>query len=427
MSDKQSPHGNGENSGPCGNNNIVDINQYRSWRRGQHLRMKLVEFADNDIFAREIEVAHEIYFAVLDSDLADDKDDFLMERFFEWFIFDYRLGGKSVLEYFSLAGGLAREEKALLEKWKRARCSVYQVKKLAGGAELTLRDLVRGKNIKVRDRQAVSEITPGDLLYIRILSLGEENEFSTGGLILPGCFESYILDRIKVDAEFYWTKKNRRGSWDAYLRERAHILNAMVTKMVTLWSLHDESAQPAEVAAKPEQSMADNFLDYFYDRWVNEPMALLKGKTPLEAYETKSGRKKLQELLSKLQQGDAKSGSPGSPIDLFPLWRKLSSTAASGTGDGRVDSLIRDGLQKMGYQSPQVKRAVELWHQYSSLARPTFRKPGAWAAAVIYALARAQGDDEINRNILAQMFNVSAATISNNYNSIRRTLHLEGK
>jgi len=424
MPDKQSLCG-GENKGPYGNNNnIIDINQYRRWRRGQHLRRKLAEFADSEIFAQEIEIAREIYFAVLDPDLVDDKDDFLMERFFEWFIFDYRLRGKSVMEYFGMTGGLAKEEKALLEKWKRARCSVYQVTELGAGYEITLRDVIRNKDIKVRDRQAVCEIVPGNLLYIRVLPLGEENEFSTGGLILPGYFESYVVNRIKVDAEVYWSKRSRRGSWDTYLRDRAHMLNAMVMEMGTLWELPEGPAESADTDAEPDQPTADSFLDYFYDRWVNEPMDMLKGKTPLEAYETKSGRKKLQELLWKLQNEDAKSGPP---MDLSLLWRKLSATADPGAGDGRVDSLIRDGLQKMGYQSQHVKSAVDIWHQYRNLAKPTFRKPGAWAAAVIYALARAQGNDGINQNILAQMFNVSAATISNNYSNIRRTLHLEGK
>ncbi len=423
MPDKQSLHGDGDNKGPCGNNNIIDINQYRRWRSGQHLRRKLAEFADSEIFAREIEIAREIYFAVLDPDLVDDKDDFLMERFFEWFIFDYRIRGKSVLEYFSMTGGLTGEEKALLEKWKRARCSVYKVTELGPGYEIILRDIIRGKDVRVRDRQAVCEITPGNILYIRVLPLGEENEFSTGGLILPGYFEGYVLNRIKVDVEVYWNKRSRRGSWDTYLRDRAHILNNMVMEMGTLWELPEGAVEPAD--AEPDQQPAGSFLDYFYERWINEPMDILKGKTPLEAYETKAGRKKLQELLWKLQHDEGAKSGPA--MDLSLLWRKLSAASDPGTGDGRVDSLIRDGLQKMGYQSQYVKSAVDIWHQYRNLARPTFRKPGAWAAAVIYALARTQGNDGINQNILAQMFNVSAATISSNYSSIRRTLHLEGK
>lgn len=445
MPDKQSLCGGGKKKGSCcGNNsNVIDLSQYRRWRRGQHLRRKLAEFADSEIFTEEIETAREIYFSVLDPDLVDEKDDFLMERFFEWFIFDYRIRGKSILDYFGMTGGLPREEKVLLEKWKRARSSVYQVLQLGNEYEITLRDVIRNKDMKVRDRQAACEIEPGHMLYIRILPLGEENEFSTGGLVLPGYFEGYMLNRVKIDAEVYWSKKSRRGSWDTYLRDRAHMLNAMVMEMGTLWELpgespgnktKPESLETAGVA--PERQSADNFLDYFYDRWIHEPMDLLMGKTPLEAYKTKSGREKLQKLLSKLDKVENVGSEPS--MDLSLLWKRLSAeqemtssgqknTSDASTGDGRVDALIRDGLQRMGYQSQQVSSAVDMWRQFKDQASPTFRKPGTWAAAVIYALAKSQGNDGINQKLLAQMFNVSATTISNNYNSIRRTLHLDGK
>ncbi|HBX24587.1 MAG TPA: hypothetical protein DEF34_13295 [Desulfotomaculum sp.] len=446
MPDKQSLCGDGKKKGSgCKNNsNVIDLSQYRRWRRGQHLRRSLAEFADSEIFTEEIDIAREIYFSVLDPDLVDEKDDFLMERFFEWFIFDYRIRGKSILDYFGMTGGLARDEKVLLEKWKRARSSVYQVLQLGNEYEITLRDVIRNKDMKVRDRQAACEIEPGHMLYIRVLPLGEENEFSTGGLILPGYFESYLLNRVKIDAEVFWSKRNRRGSWDIYLRDRAHMLNAMVMEMGTLWELPEERSDPK---IKPDsQEIADdvepgrqpnNVLDYFYDRWINEPMDLLMGKTPLEAYKTKPGREKLQKLLLKLEKvGDV--GSQPS-MDLSVLWKRLSSEQEHSdtggkknisdinTGDGDVAALISDGLQRMGYQSQQVNNAVDMWRQYQDLASPTFRKPGAWAAAVIYALARSQGNDGVNQNLLAQMFNVSATTISNNYSSIRRTLQLDGK
>jgi len=404
----------------------------------------LAEFADSEIFTEEIDIAREIYFSVLDPDLVDEKDDFLMERFFEWFIFDYRIRGKSILDYFGMTGGLARDEKVLLEKWKRARSSVYQVLQLGNEYEITLRDVIRNKDMKVRDRQAACEIEPGHMLYIRVLPLGEENEFSTGGLILPGYFESYLLNRVKIDAEVFWNKRNRRGSWDIYLRERAHMLNAMVMEMGTLWELPeekpDQNVKPGalEIAdVEPNRQPADNFLDYFYDRWIHEPMDLLMGKTPLEAYKTKPGREKLQKLLLKLEKvGDV--GSQPS-MDLSVLWKRLSieqdnsdssnkiNTSDPSTVDGGVAALISDGLQKMGYQAQHVSSAVDMWQQYQDLASPTFRKPGAWAAAVIYALAKSQGNDGVNQSLLAQMFNVSATTISNNYSSIRRTLQLDGK
>lgn len=446
MPDKQCMCGSGKNKGSCcgKNSNIIDINQYRRWRTGQHLRRRLAEFADSEIFDEEMEIARELYFSVMEPEMVDEKDDFLIERFFEWFIFDYRIRGRSPLEYFGMTNGLAEEEKALLEKWKRARSSVYQVLQIDDDCVITLRDIIREGETLVRDRQAACEVEPNQILFIRILPLGDNNEFSTGGLILPGYCKNYLLNRIKMDAKLYWGKHSRRGGWNTYLRNRAHILNAIVIKMGALWEFSedgtggDSELDLLETAwDEPEQQAADVFLDYFYERWINEPMDLLKGKTPIEAFKTKSGREKLQKLLLGLEKMEGEGIEPR--LDLSRLWKKFVEHEASssrsgiksdngreGAGDGGVAELIRDGLNKMGYRAQHVNSAVDMWRKYNNLARPTFRKPGAWAAAVIYALAKSQGNDTLSQNDLALMFNVSASTISNNYSSIRRTLQLDG-
>lgn len=443
MPDKQCLCGSGKNKGSCcgNNNNIIDINKYRRWRTGQLLRRKLAEFADSEIFAEEMELARELYFSVMDPDLVDEKDDFLMERFFEWFIFDYRIRGRSVLDYFGMTGGLSEEEKAMLNKWKHARSSAYLVLQVDENCVLTLRDIIRERDTLVQDRQAACEVEPGQILFIRVLPLGEENEFSTGGLILPGYSYEYVLERIRMDAELYWSKQGRRRNWDAYLRDRAHAVNAMVMEMGALWELSEEGWNGESGPAREKeagQPATDSFLDYFYERWINEPMVLLKGKTPLEAYKTKSGREKLQDLLLGLEHLERESGEPR--LDLSRLWNKLqveheastsrnggkNTTTGENNGDGGVVELIRDGLIKMGYRGQHVNTAVDMWHKYNNLARPTFRKPGAWAAAVIYALAKSQGNDSVSQNDLALMFNVSVSSISNNYSSIRRTLQLDG-
>jgi len=315
------------------------------------------------------------------------------------------------------------------------------VLQLGNEYEITLRDVIRNKDMKVRDRQAACEIEPGHMLYIRVLPLGEENEFSTGGLILPGYFESYLLNRVKIDAEVFWSKRNRRGSWDIYLRDRAHMLNAMVMEMGTLWELPEERPDPK---IKPDsQEIADdvepgrqpnNVLDYFYDRWINEPMDILQGQTPLEASITKAGRKKLQTLLRELLKVEKNRAKKGEPVyDLSKVYQRLNIpakedfTPSDGVGYDYADvtKLIRDGLTEMGYPAKQVNNAEKLWRDYSQAVLPTFKKPETWAAAVIYAVARRIGDKLVNQNTLARQYNISASTISCNYRNICRTLQID--
>lgn len=448
--DKQCPCGSGKTiSACCGQKDkVIDLNQYRWRRAGRHLRRKLAEFADHEMFLEEAEIAREYFFRLIDEDLVGDEDDLLLERFFEWFIFDYRIREQTLIEYFSLAGNLNPEEKVLLDKWKVARNSFYQVLEVDGQSRIMLDDLIRGGRLEVNDSNAVHELEQGHILLMRVLPVGENNEFSTGGLVLPPESKNYIVSRVKQDAELYWQEHGNRGNWDGYLRDKAHVLNALVVELGSIWGLlqNDDGIDSQFITsgeghfAGMAQQVTNIFLDYFYDRWINEPMDVLQGKTPMEASRTRQGRKKLQALLQELGKIEKSRAQKGEPFyDLSRLRKKLRLPEGSlqrktggidndkwtGPDYDGVAALIKDGLEKIGYRS-QIKKAVELWEKYSSMARPTFRKPGAWAAAVIYAVVRLLGDENIRQNELADMYNVSASTISSNYRSICRTLQLNG-
>ncbi|AGL01113.1 cyclin family protein [Desulfoscipio gibsoniae] len=454
MPDKQCLSGNGKKTG-AGNkqkDNVIDINKYRWWRAGQHLRTKLAEFADNEMLLDEVGIARELYFSVMDPDFADEEDEFLMERFFEWFIFDYKIRGRTLLQYVKMTGRFNYEETELLKKWAKTRISLYQVVKISDEQFVTLKDLLKGGKVSVCDPDVVRELAPGHILYIRILPVGDGHEFSTGGLILPAYSKDYIISRVKLDAELYWSKQGVRGKWDAYLQRKAHVINALVIETASIvWGL--EEHYDKEIGAKANktgdftpqlaQRVTDLFLDYFYDRWINEPMDILLGQTPLEASRTRDGRKKLQTILgelSKVEKGRAQKGEIF--YDLSKLFEKLNLTvkkdsateeksvndlddfAEDSQGYAEVLKLIRDGLTEMGYPLKQVNHAEKLWRDYSQTASPNFKKPETWAAAVIYAMARSTGDKLVNQNTLARQYNISASTISNNYRNICRAMQI---
>lgn len=428
----------------CRKHNVVDLNKYRWRRAGYRLRQRLAEFADHEMFLEDIEVAREYFIAVMDEDLVDEEDEILLERFFEWFIFDYRMREQTLIEYFDLAGNLAPEEKELLGIWKNTRVSFYQVVDVSSKYKVVLEDIIRGGQVVVNDSNAVHELEPGQIMFMRILAVGDENEFSTGSLVLPPESYSYILSRVKLDAELYWGEYGGRGNWDLYLGARAHVLNALAVEIGSIWGFPiDEGGEPDSPSpsrdhfADMAQQVTNIFLDYFYDRWINEPMGVLQGKTPMEASRTKLGRQKLQTLLYELGKIEIARAKRGEPYyDLSRLRQKLSLPENFNGHDlpeptdgvlkveyEDVALLIRAGLEKMGYRS-EVARAMDLWEKYSRAARPVFRKPGAWAAAVIYAVAKLLGDEKVKQNELAHLYNVSASTISTNYRNICQTLRL---
>lgn len=456
MPDRQCLSGKGNKAG-MGNGRkgkVIDINKYRWYRAGQHLRTKLAEFADHEMLMDEVGIARGLYFSVMDPDLVDEEDEFLMERFFEWFIFDYRIRGRTLLEYVKMAGRFTAEEKELLDRWGKTRSSIYQVVQVSDDAHaITLNDLINGGKVVVRDPDVVRELVPGQVLFIRVLPVGDEFEFSTGGLILPAYSKDYIISRIKLDARLYWSKKGGQGKWSTYLQSRAHIINALVMETASIvWSLEEHYEKNIGVNAidqgEPNPQVAQHvtnlFLDYFYDRWINEPMEILQGRTPLEASRTKGGRKKLETLLRELLKIEKNRAQKGEPYyDMSKVFKRLNlpldenSTAeknrsknppsSSGAGKGYADvaRLIRSGLTEMGYPSKQVSKAEKLWRDYSQLVSPTFKKPETWAAAVIYAVAKGTGDKLVNQNTLARQYNISASAISSNYRNICRTLQID--
>ncbi len=216
----------------CGKRKVYSLVQAK-WRRvGQELRRSLGEFADQPSFAWDAARAQDIYLGCLEQQLVDRDDDFTMERCFEWFIFDYKLScGRTIIEEFRSEHlhVLRDYEAVLLREWARSRIAVYEVTGVIPGEGLRIKELQGRREITVRDVNAAAEIKAGSILLIRILKVGEEYEFSTGGLALPGESKEPLLKWLIQDRQEYFKEKKAavRG-WNSYLKERAHKINAWV-------------------------------------------------------------------------------------------------------------------------------------------------------------------------------------------------------
>ncbi len=196
------------------------------------MRRSLGEFADQPSFAWDAARAQDIYLGSLEQQLVDRDDDFTMERCFEWFIFDYKLScGRTIIEEFrSEHLHVLREyEAVLLREWARSRIAIYEVTGVIPGEGLKVKEILGRREITVRDVNAAAEIKAGSILLIRVLKVGEEYEFSTGGLALPGESKEPLIKWLIQDRQEYFKEKKAavRG-WSSYLKERAHKINAWV-------------------------------------------------------------------------------------------------------------------------------------------------------------------------------------------------------
>lgn len=443
---------------------VISLEQYRWRRAGRLLRRRLGEFADRPSFAEEAVQAQQMYLDCLDPELTDREDEFTMERCFEWFIFDYRLSdGSTVIDTFRREPDLSDEEHALLADWSRSRASLYEVLEVFPGKGVLVRDLLKKSRVVVHDASAAAEIQPGTLLYMRVLKVGGEYEFSTSGLALPAFLKDVLLRLVKKDLQTYCRRRHVgvREGLDDYLQERASFLNALVVQIGLDSSaphlVEDDFPDFNEtgpvldklLSAQLAQRITDAFLDEFYDRWVDRPVPALSGKTPRQACGTEEGSARVEELLRELERVEAVRERKGEPhYDVRKVRRKLGllrdeqeSRPAPPEGADEPGPLpedfswpdqkcadvarrVMEDLNRRGFDDRQVAGAVRLWADYCRQAQPALRKTDVWAAAVIYAMARLEAEQQISQHELAVQYKVAASSISSNFRSICRTLNL---
>jgi hypothetical protein len=414
-------------------------------------------------------MAQELYLGTIAPSLADSDDDFIMERCFEWFIFDYRLaGGGTVVSKFLGQSGLDEAEATMLKQWSLARLSLYEVESVAPG-ELQLKDILSQHRYLVKDNAAGQDIEEKSILFMRVLPVGREFEFSTSGLALPASCKSLLTRRIYDDIKKYWKSSGCRGKpdLDRYLRERAHVINAWVMELgLTVEIPQLIINEPGEHAGLtvagdsllenlPDgiiEKITDILLNNFYDQGVDRALPVLDGKSPREACRTVKGRRKVEKLVREfelMEQSRARkneynydinklrkilkldAGRPAEDDDVVPQ-RSERPPVARGPHDytwqrpeyAGVAGEIQACLRGLGYREAQIARALQLWYDYSSRVCPNFRKLGVWVAPVVYAMARLEFDNSVSQANLAEHYNVAVSSISSNYRAICRTLDL---
>jgi hypothetical protein len=81
-------------------------------------------------------------------------------------------------------------------------------------------------------------------------------------------------------------------------------------------------------------------------------------------------------------------------------------------------------MPEYGFSRHDLKLARRLWHDYSQLSASTIRKPGAWAAAVVYVYAQLNSPQGVSAEQLAVDFGVSTSSVYTNRDKIFRALDL---
>jgi hypothetical protein len=450
----------GKDAGPA---RIISLDQYRWRKAGQVLRRKLGEFAVDPFFSKEMSRAQQLYLVGVDPDMVEENEDMIMERCFEWFIFDYAVeDGATPIEIFAAKRSLSGMEKKLLEQWTGSRLSVFEVKEVQPDGGLHIEDVLLSRQVMVNNFDVAGRIEKGSLVYMRILKVGDQYEFSTGGFGLPPVCAGPLLEKIRLDAGKYASQKgNGRFYLEKYLRDRAHIINSWVLDLAhRVYSpdfYEDEEGLSAgfsdvkdKLSLKIAQQITDSFLDDYYERWINQPLQALDGTTPRESSRTVHGRVKLEELFKELEKIERKRARKGEPYyDISKVRARLGLIKGEGgvkekaggekpeSGRGVVDGfswpnpayarialLLLERLKSKKYPHEKVTGAVNLWYDFCVKDKPRIRKEQLWVAAVEYALAKIECDSTVSQRKLAEEFSVNASSLSEKFRLLCKALDL---
>lgn len=88
-----------------------------------------------------------------------------------------------------------------------------------------------------------------------------------------------------------------------------------------------------------------------------------------------------------------------------------------------VEAFFVLGMDAHGYSPREVVRAVRLWQHFCQKARPSYRKPATFAAAVEYAF-NLLGFYKDTQETIADYYGVSTSSLSANFAQIRDQLRL---
>ncbi|MFZ5645298.1 MAG: hypothetical protein ACOY46_17135 [Bacillota bacterium] len=450
----------GKNSKTAG---VVYLDQYRWRKAGQILRRKLGEFAVDSFFSNDISRAQQLYLVGLNPDIVDENEEMIMERCFEWFIFDYVTeGGMTPIEVMAEQKKLPENEQSLIEDWKNSRLSVFEVKGMDTRRGIRIKDLLQNREFWVSNFDFSGEIEEGSVIYMRVLRVGKEYEFSTGGFGLPPECGGPLLEKIRADAGRYSSKKGRgRFILNKYLRERAHIINTWVLDFAHRiyndgMDIEKDGCSPfipgtqEKPSSKLAQHITDLFLDDYYEKWIKEPSQTLDGKTPKESCKTVHGRAKVEELLKELEEVERKRAKKGEPhYDINKVRSRLGLIKGDsivknsafkdkdeekepfwetfrwpGKAHARIAFLVMDYFKSKNYSFDQMTGALKLWFDYCVKENPKVRKEQLWVAAVVYAFSRLECDSTVNQQGLAREFDISVSGLSEKFRSMCRSLDL---
>lgn len=441
--------------GPGANSaRIYDFLRPKLERVAQDLHDSLVDFAEDERFAGDLDRAFHIFFSEEAAEILDPEEEAAFISFIEWFVYDYRLAqkGERLIDVFEReeAQYLGELERQVLAAWRETNISlfeVYQIDEEGVWAE----DLFTGERVRIADPNMAAGVTLWSLLLCRVLPVGETYQPSGAALEVPPMFKRDILRQAQADFRRWQRQHGTAGGWRTYLRERGYALNMTVARLFAagqeelsreedlLWREEGKSLRaPLGLSPELKEKLLRQYYEEYFRQWPDTPHPGLRGSTPRQYCQNPAGRRRVREMLKELEFIEERKKQAGEiHYDISRLRQALNLPPEDGGGVerasikwphpayGSVAEELRRRLAEAGYLKPQVENAVQLWADYCRAARPEVKKRDAWLAALEYTMARLEFMSGVTQKELSRKYHVAAASISSSFRSIWQTLKLE--
>ena len=270
-----------------------------------------------------------------------DADD-LLER---WFVYDWcpdriqPLAGKFLSESKKrLDADLAR----FIESTLQSPYSFYQILEVERGTGLTLRDILRKREIRVRERAASQTVEPNHILYARVVEFGGLYFFMGTGSqpLTPPYLDSLLQLRLGLERE--------KSSSPSGVSSKTLLKNERVLRHT-----YFESGEHLRTA-KPKLCNTDGEEILFHKAIYGIP-SFIEAFHALKDLEQNSARMTDEEMLA-----GATRNSAGEPEELLVQWLKKSEERDNtiiGTLTIKSDTLIVEVNSEKRYK--KIQRAIE--------------------------------------------------------------------
>ena len=191
------------------------------------IRRDLLKYGRNDQFAEPFAKALPLYWNDLyDASNAEQMSQPEALRFFDWFVFDYKLeDGKRLIEHYAVEqmADLSVHQQKVAADWVNVGAgSLYELTAYEGQV-LQLRDYFTGEPFEVYEAGGRGNVEVGEQILTRLVPVADHLEFSTTAAYLPRAEITNVKEKINAAKETYLAE-HPDASHTKFMRQHSHLL-----------------------------------------------------------------------------------------------------------------------------------------------------------------------------------------------------------